>query len=92
MRDLIADLILDPNRLCDLLVNTHVFAMVIRSFCCFKIGSYKFLTEGCSVYWLTANVISLPPLHPVSDGPRLVKQLQLAPAPFSQLQLAPLKQ
>ena len=68
--------------------------MVIRSFYCFKIGSYKFLMEGCSVNWLTANVISLPPLplHPISDGPRLVKQLRLAPAPFSQLQLAPLKQ
>ena len=29
---------------------TQVFGMVIRSFHCFKIGSYKFLAEGCSVY------------------------------------------
>ena len=29
---------------------THVFTTVIRSFHCFKIGSYKFLAEGCSVY------------------------------------------
>ena len=90
MRDLIADLI--PTDCSDLLVSTHVFAMVIRFFYCFKIGSYKFLMEGCSVYWLTAYVISMLPLHPILHGPRLVKQLQLAPAPFSQLQLAPLKQ
>ena len=77
MRDLIADLILDPYRLCGLLVNTHVFAMVIRS-CCFKIGSYKFLTEGCSVNWLTANVISLPPLHPISDGPPTRKAIAVS--------------
>ena len=89
-RDLIADLI--PTDCSDLLVNTHVFAMLIHSFYCFKIGSYKFLTEGCSVYWLTAYVISMPPLHPISHGPRLVKQLQLAPTPFSRLQLAPLTQ
>ena len=38
---------------------THVFAMVIRSFHCFKIGSYKFLAEGGSVYWLTAYCISI---------------------------------
>ena len=33
---------------------THVFATVIRSFHCFKIGSYKFLVEWASVNWLTA--------------------------------------
>ena len=45
-------------------MNTHVFATVIRSFHCFKIGSYKFLAEGCSVYWLTwltTHCISMPP-------------------------------
>ena len=41
---------------------TLVFAMVICSFHCFKIGSCKFLAEGCSVYWLTAYCISMPPL------------------------------
>ena len=40
---------------------THVFATVIRSFQCFKIGSYKFLAEWGSVYWLTAYCISMPP-------------------------------
>ena len=67
--------------------------MVIRSFHCFKIGSYKFLVEGCPVYWLTAYVISIhpilhlhapPPPHPPPPTPRLVKQLQLAPTPFKQ--------
>ena len=38
---------------------TYVFATVIRSFHCFKIGSYKFLAEGGSVYWLTAYCISI---------------------------------
>ena len=40
---------------------THVFATVIRSFHCFKIGSFKFLAEWSSVYWLTAYCISMPP-------------------------------
>ena len=40
---------------------THVFATVIRSFHCFKIGSFKFLAEWGSVYWLTAYCISMPP-------------------------------
>ena len=40
---------------------THVFATVIRSFHCFKIGSYKFLAEGCSEYWLTTYCISMHP-------------------------------
>ena len=40
---------------------THVFAMVIRSFHCFKMSSYKFLAEWGSVYWLTAYCISMPP-------------------------------
>ena len=40
---------------------THVFATVIHSFHCFKIGSYKFLAEGCSVYWLTTYCISMSP-------------------------------
>ena len=42
---------------------THVFATVIRSFHCFKIGSFKFLAEWGSVYWLTAYCISMPPLY-----------------------------
>ena len=68
---------------------THVFAMVIRPSHCFKIGSYKFLAEGCSVYWLTAYCISMPPLigtiHIKCCCPFhfawtwLVKQLQLTP-------------
>ena len=37
---------------------THVFATVIRSFHCFKIGSYNFLAEGGSMYWLTAYFVS----------------------------------
>ena len=41
---------------------THVFATVIRSFHCFKIGSFKFLAEWGSVYWLTAYCISMPPI------------------------------
>ena len=86
MRDLIADWI--PIDCSDLLVNTHVFAKVIRSFHCFKTGSYKFLGEGCSAYWLTAYVISMPlfigAIYPISHGHRLIKQLQLAPAPFKQ--------
>ena len=41
---------------------THVFATVIHSFHCFKIGSYKFLAEWGSVYWLTAYCISMPTL------------------------------
>ena len=40
---------------------THVFATVIRSFHCFKIGSFKFLAEWGSVYWLTAYCISMSP-------------------------------
>ena len=47
---------------------THVFAKVIRSFHCSKIGSDKFLAEWGSVYWLTAYCISMhpppPPPHP----------------------------
>ena len=64
---------------------THVFAMVIRSFHCFKNGSYKFLAEGGSVYWLTAYCISIYNLqarfiknavpNPISHGPRLVKAI-----------------
>ena len=67
---------------------THVFATVIRSFHCFKIGSYKFLAEGGSVYWLTAYCISIYNLqarfiknvpNPISHGPDSLKQLQLTP-------------
>ena len=43
--------------------DTHVFATVICSFHCFKIGSYKFLAEGYSVYLLTAYCVSIPPLY-----------------------------
>ena len=42
---------------------THVFATVIRSFHCFKIGSFKFLAEWGSVNWLTTYCISMPPLY-----------------------------
>ena len=35
---------------------THVFATVIRFFHCFKIGSYKFLEEEGSVYWLNRGL------------------------------------
>ena len=49
---------------------THVFATVIRSFHCFKIGSYKFLAEGSSVYQLTTYCISMPPPpHPTPTPP-----------------------
>ena len=59
---------------------THVFATVICSFHCFKIGSYKFLAEWGSVYWLTTYCISMPPSllarfiknavpNPISHGP-----------------------
>ena len=91
----------DPHRSWAIYHETHVFATVIRSFHCFKIGSYKFLAEGCSVYWLTTYCISMPPLY-WRDSSKM-----LFPIPFrtdqarkaiavnsllSQLQLAPLKQ
>ena len=41
---------------------THVFATV-------KIGSYKFLAEWGSVYWLTAYYISMPPPPPRPPTP-----------------------
>ena len=61
----------------------HVFATVIRSFHCFKIGSYKFLAEGDSVYWLTAYCISMPPPHqpPFFTG-MIHKKKMLFPIPF----------
>ena len=38
---------------------THKFATVIRSFHCFKTGSYKFLAEGCSMYfWLCCSLMT----------------------------------
>ena len=69
---------------------THVFATVIRSFHCFKIGRYKFLAEWGSVYWLTAYYISMPPsllerfIQKCCSQSHfawaiLVKQLQLTP-------------
>ena len=39
----------DSHRLSNLSWNTCI-CLVIRSFHCFKIGSYKFLAEGSSVY------------------------------------------
>ena len=69
---------------------THVFATVIHSFHCFKIGSFKFLAEWGSVYWLTAYCISMPPSLLARFIKKccsqshfawsiLVKQLQLTP-------------
>ena len=53
----------DPHRLLLFIMKHMYFATVIRFFHCIKIGSYKFLAEGCSVYWLTAYCISMPPLY-----------------------------
>ena len=59
---------------------THIFATVIRSFHCSKIGSYIFLAEGCSVYWLTTYCMSMPPS--VLARFKKKKKQQLFPIPF----------
>ena len=51
----------ESNAIRSPLIMKHVFATVIRSFHCFKIGSFKFLAEWGSVYWLTAYCISMSP-------------------------------
>ena len=57
---------------------THVFATVtvIRSFHCFKSGSYKFLAEGCLIL-LYKHVPSFGAIHKKCFSN--VKQLQLTP-------------
>ena len=59
---------------------THVFATVtvIRSFHCFKSGSYKFLAEGCLILlYMYKHVPSFGVIHKKCFSN--IKQLQLTP-------------
>ena len=73
----------ESNAIRSPLIMKHMY--LLRSFApstasAFKIGSYKFLAEWGSVYWLTAYCISMPPSllarfiknavpSPISHGP-----------------------